>query len=169
MQWELFCSRSYLARLPQSALFLGTLVSNFVAGPFGDKYGRQKLLVSSIFFQSLFGILSSFSYNVYIYIGLRFFVGVVTQGALLGVVVWIFELCDSAHRCAMQSYGHILFLLGGLSMPALSLLMSNWRTLLLVTSTVSILPVFFLRCVLSACKHVALYTKFCIQPSPQNG
>ena len=158
VQWNLVCGRSYLARLPQSALFLGTLVSNFVAGPFGDKYGRQALLILSIFLQSVFGILSSFSFNVYVYIGLRFLLGVVGQGAILGIVVWIFELCDPVHRCAVQSYGNLLFILGGLSMPAISILMPNWRTLLLVTSVVSILPVFYLRCVLSHMYLAICYT-----------
>ena len=139
-----------------------------MAGPFGDKYGRQALLMLSILLQSLFGILSSFSFNVYVYIVLRFFVGVVAQGAILGVVVWIFELCDPAHRCAMQSYGGLLFILGGLSMPVISLLMSNWRTLLLLTSIASILPVFFLRCVQSAYLHVA-FCSLVPNPLPRNG
>ena len=147
VQWNLLCGRSYLARLPQSAFFLGTLLSNFVMGPIGDKYGRQTLLFMSIILQSLFATISAFSFSVYVYIGLRFTVGAVAQGCVLGTVVWTFELCGPAHRSAMQSYTGFLFIIGGLCMPALSILIPHWRTLLLVTSVVSILPVFYLRCV----------------------
>lgn len=145
VQWNLLCGRSYLARLPQSAFFLGTLVSNFVTGPFGDKYGRQALLYWSVALLVACSALSAVSNGITTYLISRFFVGFFTQGVQLGYAVWIFELTGPDYRCRVQAYGSFFSLLGMTALVTLSVFVYNWRWLVGLTACITGIPLLLIR------------------------
>ena len=145
VQWELLCSRSYLARLPQSALFLGTSMSNFVAGPFGDKYGRRALLSWSVVFLVACSVLSALSIGLVTYVLSRFLVGFALQGVTLGQSVWSFELTGPDYRSQVQAYGSFISLLGMAALTAVSVVVHNWRLLLVLSACITCIPLLFVR------------------------
>ena len=133
------CRQSYLARLPQTAFFLGTTLSNFIVGPVGDKYGRKFLLVWSLRLIFVLLIICALSTNLHIYIGLKFLMGFCKQGISLSSTILLFELMGPKHRSAALIYSNIPFSFGGGLLTVLAYFLSSWRWLLLVTSAAYVL------------------------------
>ena len=114
-------------------------------GPLGDFAGRKILLQSCLALLSFSGLICVGSIGVTMYIILRFFMGIFSQGAVLGIYVWIFEMIGPSHRGNLQTYMGFFSIAGAITMPLMSALLQDWRAFILVTSLVTGIPLFYLK------------------------
>ena len=129
-------------------------MSNFVAGPFGDKYGRRALLSWSVVFLVACSILSALSIGLVTYVLSRFLVGFALQGVTLGQSVWSFELTGPDYRSQVQAYGSFISLLGMAALTAVSVVVHNWRLLLVLSACITCIPLLFVRWVILVLKRI---------------
>ena len=114
-------------------------------GPFGDKYGRQALLYWSVVLLVACSALSAVSIGITTYVLLRFIVGFISQGVILGVTIWVFELTGPDYRSRVQAYGNFFHVLGMTALVTLSVFVSNWRLLIGLTACITGIPLLVMR------------------------
>ncbi|KAE8709646.1 Organic cation/carnitine transporter 1 [Hibiscus syriacus] len=81
-EWNLICHRRFLAAIPASLFFLGTILGCAIYGRLADAWlGRKKTLLVACIFTSITSFVTSLSPNVWIYAFLRFANGFARSGA----------------------------------------------------------------------------------------
>jgi len=119
-----------------SAVFVGEIVGCTVFGIFGDKFGRKPAFIFSIVLIAGFGVLSSFSANIYHLIFLRFMVGCGIGGFSVPYDL-LAELCPSRIRGPIMMSIWIWFALGSIFITISAYLFLDsrgWRYLTLIAS-----------------------------------
>ncbi|KAJ3666000.1 hypothetical protein Zmor_001462 [Zophobas morio] len=94
---------------------VGKLLCLPLAGFFSDRFGRKSMIIVSVFLSTVIGLIRSFSFSYYMYIGLEFLNTVVGSGVYSGAFILALELVDSKRRnlgnsiiCLAFTVGHIL-------------------------------------------------------------
>jgi hypothetical protein len=144
-EWELICSDSQWSRYPQILFFFGTMLGNVILGYVGDRFGRKILLQWSAVLLSFFTALCAISVQTVMYMIIRFFCGVFSQGLILGYSIWMFELIGPKVRSAYFSYSHICFAIGCLLLAVMAACITDWRVLMVVISLSTAIPVLVIR------------------------
>jgi hypothetical protein len=83
MEWDLVCDRKGLRGLSQTIFMLGILVGNMVIGGMADKFGRRLPLCFAVTTQLVFGVLSSFATNFWLFSISRFMTAFATGGTMV--------------------------------------------------------------------------------------
>lgn len=78
--------------------FLGMLIGAAVFGRLADKYGRRRVLLITVGCDAVFGLLSAFSPNFAILLGLRFLTGIAVGGTLPVDYAMMAEFLPSKNR-----------------------------------------------------------------------
>ena len=73
--FDIQCDKMWASYLATSGLFIGWAVGSPIISQIADKYGRKCVVFPSFVGIIVFGFLSAFSPNIYVYIVLRFIVG----------------------------------------------------------------------------------------------
>jgi hypothetical protein len=83
MEWDLVCDRQGLRGFSQTIFMLGILVGNMVIGGLADKYGRRLPLCFAVTTQLIFGVLSSYTTNFWLFSACRFMTAFATGGTMV--------------------------------------------------------------------------------------
>jgi MFS family permease len=81
-RWSLVCDADvYFKTLSQSIFFVGHFVGTLIAGFMGDRLGRKRAFILTLFPTAGFGFASYFVDHPYGWMAIRFFVGVTSMAA----------------------------------------------------------------------------------------
>ncbi|XP_065871532.1 organic cation/carnitine transporter 1 [Euphorbia lathyris] len=139
-EWGLVCDRRFLAGVPASVFFIGSLFGSAFYGFLADGYlGRKKAVLLSCILTSATAFLTSFSPNIWIYALLRFANGFARSGIGMCCLVLSTEVVGRKWRGQVGQYGFFFFTAGFLSLPLIAYhTKTNWRNLYRI---ISLLPV----------------------------
>ncbi|XP_050212004.1 organic cation/carnitine transporter 1-like [Mercurialis annua] len=130
-EWGLICDRRFLAGVPASVFFLGSLLGSAFFGFLADKYiGRKKAVLLSCILTSTTAFLTSLSPNIWTYALARFANGFARSGIGICCLVLSTEAVGKKWRGQVGQFGFFLFTAGFLSLPLIAYpTRSNWRDL----------------------------------------
>ncbi|XP_021764685.1 organic cation/carnitine transporter 1-like [Chenopodium quinoa] len=137
-EWGLVCNHKFLASLPASCFFLGSLIGSAIYGRLADSFlGRKKTLILACLLTAITALLTSFSPNIWTYAVLRFFNGLTRSGIGICCLVLATEVVGRKWRGQVGQYGFLFFTLGFLSLPLIAFYTKScWRSLYRVLSIV---------------------------------
>ncbi|KAJ4834559.1 hypothetical protein Tsubulata_023720 [Turnera subulata] len=147
-EWGLICDRRFLAALPASLFFIGSLFGSASFGSLADGFlGRKRTVILSCVLASITGFLTSLSPNIWMYALLRMANGFCRSG-IAGCIVLATEAVGRKWRGQVGQYGFFFYTLGFLSLPVIAYpTKHNWRNLYRIISALplaySILMFFF--------------------------
>ena len=98
MEWDLLCGQSYKNELTQSIYMTGTMIGAPVIGTLTDKHGRKKLWMLCFILSSVLAFTSAFSPSYFIFVALRFLVGIFAGGGGLISFVLATESIGPSYR-----------------------------------------------------------------------
>ncbi|OAY39235.1 organic cation/carnitine transporter 1 [Manihot esculenta] len=135
-EWGLICNRRFLAGVPASLFFLGSLLGSGVFGFLADAYlGRKRAVLLSCILTSTTAFLTSLSPNIWIYSLLRFANGFSRSGIGICCLVLSTESVGRKWRGQVGQYGFFFFSAGFLSLPLIAYhCRTSWRSLYQVIS-----------------------------------
>ena len=96
--FDLQCRGVWATYLATSSLFIGWAVGSPFISHVTDKYGRKSVVFPSLFVIIIFGFLSIFSPNFYVFIAAQFIVGLFLTGNFHTLFVLLGEFVDSQYR-----------------------------------------------------------------------
>ncbi|KAJ7970196.1 Organic cation/carnitine transporter like [Quillaja saponaria] len=130
-EWNLICERKFLAAIPASLFFLGSILGSAVYGRLADScLGRKRTLLVSCILTSATAFMTSLSPNVWVYAILRFANGVARSGIGICSLVLSTEAVGRKWCGQVGQYGFFFFTTGFLSLPFLAYpTRTCWRNL----------------------------------------
>ncbi|XP_071841267.1 organic cation transporter protein-like isoform X1 [Apostichopus japonicus] len=132
--FELVCGKDYLPNVAQSLYFVGYLFGSALPGIMSDVFGRRWTFIVCITGMILMGVANTFSMNIWMFIVLRFFVGIFAKGInLIGFVI-VVELVAPSKRVIVSNTTFIFFAIGYYLIAGIAYLIPNWRIVQLVIS-----------------------------------
>ncbi|KAK4749021.1 hypothetical protein SAY87_026470 [Trapa incisa] len=145
-EWDLVCDRKFLAAVPASLFFIGSLLGSAAYGRLADAWlGRKRTIMVACVLTSATTILTSFSPNVWVYAFLRLANGLVRSGIGICCLVLSTESVGRKWRGQVGQYGFFFFTAGFLSLPAMAYpTRSNWRNLYRIVAALPLLYSVFL-------------------------
>ncbi|XP_076253252.1 organic cation transporter protein-like isoform X2 [Rhynchophorus ferrugineus] len=142
-EWDLVCSRKYLADFAQMVTMLGILFGNMVFGYLSDKYGRKNPLLWAVILQATSGTIAGFSPWFPLFLLMRFLAALATGGTMVTSFVLTMELIGTQWRTIICILYQIPFNLGHLLLPVISYFLRDWRYFQAAISLPSIILVFY--------------------------
>ncbi|PIN19426.1 Synaptic vesicle transporter SVOP and related transporters (major facilitator superfamily) [Handroanthus impetiginosus] len=135
-EWGLVCDRRFLAALPASVYFLGSLIGSAVFGRLADAFlGRKRSVLLSCLLTSATIFLTSLSPNIWVYSLLRFTNGFSRAGIGICCLVLSTEAVGRKWRGQVGQYGFFFFAAGFLSIPLIAYpTRASWRNLYRIIS-----------------------------------
>eukprot|EP01018_Ginkgo_biloba_P011218 Gb_22848 [translate_table: standard] len=139
-EWGLICGDKYKVGVVQSVFFIGCLLGAGLFGHLSDSFlGRKGVLRLVCGLNAVFGFLTAFSPNYWVYVILRLLTGVSSGGVGLSAFVLATEPVGPSKRGPVGMSTFYFFSAGIAILPALSYWCSSWRWLYVITSIPSLL------------------------------
>ncbi|KAI6674303.1 hypothetical protein NL676_002209 [Syzygium grande] len=114
-EWGLICDRRFLAAVPASLFFLGSLLGSAVYGHLADaRLGRKRTVLIACVLTTLTSFLTSLSPDVWTYAFLRFANGFARSGIGICCLVLSTEAVGRKWRGQVGQYGFFFFTAGDL-------------------------------------------------------
>ncbi|KAM7256293.1 hypothetical protein ACFE04_012034 [Oxalis oulophora] len=135
-EWDLICNRRFLAAIPASCFFIGSLLGSAFNGRLADSYlGRKKTILLSCVLTSITTFLTSYAPNVWIYAFLRSMNGFSRSGIGICCLVLSTEVIGRKWRGQVGQYGFLYFTGGFFSLPFIAYqTRGSWRNLYKILS-----------------------------------
>ncbi|CAO2833257.1 unnamed protein product [Amaranthus hypochondriacus] len=135
-EWGLVCHHNFLAALPASCFFFGSLLGAAVYGRLADSFlGRKRTLILASLLTAITAFLTSFSINIWTYAICRFLNGLTRSGIGICCLVLATEVVGRKWRGQIGQYGFFFFTLGFISLPLIAFYTkSSWRLLYQILS-----------------------------------
>lgn len=73
------CDDAYKSDLATTIYFAGVMMGGVVFGILADKYGRKRIVISTLFFSGILGVVTFVLRTYVAYVVLRFFLGFLMQ------------------------------------------------------------------------------------------
>ena len=142
-EYDLACGgNKVLATISNSAFWVGFLISCFVAGYAGDRFGRRPINLAVMLFYFIFSTASVFSFDIWFYTIMRFFCGFCHGGFIAMSFLLMAEVIDKRYLAEFSMGSQVLFALGEMLAPAIGYAFKNsWRYQVLTVS-LAIIPIF---------------------------
>ncbi|KAL2334333.1 hypothetical protein Fmac_015546 [Flemingia macrophylla] len=135
-EWNLICDRRFLAAVPASVYFLGSLLGSAMYGHLSDTWlGRKRTVQLSCILTSITAFATSLSPNIWTYAFFRFANGFARSGIGICCLVLTTESVGRKWRGQVGQYGFFFFTLGFLTLPLVAYpTRTCWRNLYKVLS-----------------------------------
>ncbi|KAL1811513.1 hypothetical protein ACET3Z_021578 [Daucus carota] len=144
-EWGLICGEKYKVGLVQAIFFGGCMIGAGIFGHLSDsKLGRKGSLTLVCILNAIFGCLTAFSPNYWIYVLLRFLTGFSTGGVGLCSFVLATEPIGPSKR-GIAGMSTFYFFSGGIAvLSGIAYIFQTWRSLYIAASIPSILFLFII-------------------------
>ncbi|CAH1774398.1 unnamed protein product [Owenia fusiformis] len=141
-EWNLVCKDNFLPEMSLTILNVGVMVGAVLFGFLSDKYGRKKVLFGCVAAQAVVGGLLSLSVNIYMFICLRFIIGMLEQGVNITGFIMAMELFPPKERVPFGIIHEVFWAIGAVLLGFYAYLFRDWRHLQLIVSlpVILILP-----------------------------
>ncbi|KAJ0969204.1 hypothetical protein J5N97_022081 [Dioscorea zingiberensis] len=145
-EWNLICSHKFIASVPSSMFFIGSIFGSLSQGQLADAYlGRKKTIVLSCLLTAITSFLISFSPNVWVYTFLRFTNGFAKSGIGICCLVLSTEVVGRRWRGQVGNCGFLFFTIGFLSLPLVAYpSRGSWRNIYRIISSLPLAYSIFL-------------------------
>ena len=123
------------ASMLSSMTYFGLFLGNVYWGYLSDVHGRRIILIASSFLTVFFGLLSAASHGFYMFVLMRFTVGV-GLGAAIHIMCYIGEFVPKCHRGKSIVGSELFYALGSIYVVVSAMLLINsikWKGYLLFT------------------------------------
>lgn len=149
--WELICSRSFMASLTQTIYMIGTVCGLFI-GYFSDKYGRQRsslflstmtavvLLVSEFLQLDMLGL--SVDARFVIYCVCQFLIGALAKALYAVIYILVLELTTSKYSTWVTNIYVYMYVMGEFMVLAIAYFFRDWHVMNWFMAGYSIVIVF---------------------------
>nr|XP_022333445.1 organic cation transporter protein-like [Crassostrea virginica] len=128
-QFDLVCDNSYLHSLSISAYFFGCVFATVSLCPLADVIGRRNMVVIATTLQFVVNIVMPFSYNVHMFIVLRFLGGVFALSYFQGAFVIGMELVGPSKRLFSGTMILEVFVFGEFLLVFFAYFIRDWKWL----------------------------------------
>ncbi|XP_030025908.1 organic cation transporter protein-like [Manduca sexta] len=125
-QWDLVCSRAWLANFNQTITMLGVLVGSVVFGFFADRRGRRPTLLTACTLQLIAGFAAPYCPDYWSFTTTRFFTGAATAGTMLTAFTLMMEMTGQQKRELMSCLCALPLTIGEMIMPAFAYYLRSW-------------------------------------------
>ncbi|KAG7281204.1 hypothetical protein CRUP_022869 [Coryphaenoides rupestris] len=143
-EWDLVCDDKWKGPLTSSVFFGGILAGSFFSGLISDRFGRKKVMFSSIAIQTVFSLSQVLSPSWPIFCVLHFVVGAGAISNYVSAFVIGIELFNTSVRTVFSTLGSTLFFdVGYLLIPLMAYYIRDWRMLILAFNIPTVLYVPF--------------------------
>nr|XP_002714959.1 solute carrier family 22 member 16 isoform X1 [Oryctolagus cuniculus] len=136
-KWNLICDQKLFAKLIQPIFMFGVLLGAIIFGYFSDKKGRQVVLWFTSTGIFLFGILSTFTFDYYIFMIARFFLAMVTSGYLVVGFVYVTEFVGRKSRTWTSMNMNSFFVFGLIVVAFTGYFVKTWWLYQVILSSVT--------------------------------
>lgn len=143
-EWSLVCESKYLSKLAATIYFCGVMVGGLLFGYLADKYGRKPVMLVTLYTPILIGLGTAFSNNYYLYVALRFFMGMFLQGLQTTSYVLVMEMFLPHYRGVAGAMLEVFWGIAVLLVAPIAYLLQNWRYMQLAISLPSILAIVYI-------------------------
>ncbi|XP_077076352.1 organic cation transporter protein [Siphateles boraxobius] len=143
-EWDLVCENATLNNIGSSIYMFGLLVGAVLFGALADKYGRRIIILSGLAVQAIFGVGVAFAPNFYIYVLLRFVVGMTVSAVIMNAFVLGTEWTGPKKRMLAGVITDYFFGFGYILLAGVAYLVRDWRKLQLAISAPGFLFVFYI-------------------------
>ncbi|XP_070532073.1 organic cation transporter protein-like [Ptychodera flava] len=138
-QFDLVCDREFLNAMATSFYMAGLLIGSFVYGYLLDKIGRKKGFLIGVAGMTVFGLITAFSTDFWMFAIFRLLSGMNSYGTYLAAFVFTTEITGPSKRTIAAMVFMIYFGVGYMMLALYGYLIRDWRTLQLVVSVPTIL------------------------------
>lgn len=143
-EWSLVCESKYLSKLAATIYFCGVMVGGLLFGYLADKYGRKPVMLVTLYTPILIGLGTAFSNSYYLYVALRFFMGMFLQGLQTSSYVLVMEMFLPRYRGVAGAMLEVFWGIAVLLVAPIAYLLQNWRYMQLAISLPSILAIAYI-------------------------
>lgn len=140
-EWSLVCESRYLSKLATTLYFCGVMVGGLLFGYVADKYGRKPAMLVTLYCPILIGLGIAFSNNYYLFVILRFFMGMFLQGLQTSSYVLVMEMFLPCYRGVAGAMLEVFWGIAVMLVAPIAYLIQNWRYIQLAISLPSILAI----------------------------
>ncbi|XP_067274675.1 solute carrier family 22 member 6-A [Pseudorasbora parva] len=143
-EWDLVCENATLNNIGSSIYMFGLLVGAVLFGALADKYGRRIIILIGLAVQAIFGVGVAFAPNFYIYVLLRFVVGMTVSAVIMNAFVLGTEWTGPKNRMLAGVITDYFFGFGYILLAGVAYLIRDWRKLQLAISAPGFLFLFYI-------------------------
>ncbi|XP_035683851.1 organic cation transporter protein-like isoform X1 [Branchiostoma floridae] len=138
-EWDLVCSSNWLKQLTTALYMVGVLFGAVVFGDMADRFGRRPAYLLCLLVQLVFGVATTFSPNLVLFVIFRFFVGAATSGVIIVSAVMAAEFVGPSERVKVGVLRPEFYAVGGMIMAGIAYGIRDWRLLQLAISLPNLL------------------------------
>nr|XP_043897719.1 solute carrier family 22 member 5 [Solea senegalensis] len=138
-EWDLVCDNHWKVPFSSSMLYVGYLLGSLISGQLSDRFGRKKVVFISLAAQCVSVLLQSFSHSWIMFCVMFLFIGASQISLYISAFVLGTEVLSKTMRVLFSTLGAFLFYcIGYMTLPWIAYGIREWRTLLAVLSTFSV-------------------------------